>query len=92
MIIDTDSLRTLCTDETIIVCAFCKGEYENGFTTYAVTLGDSVIVVKNVPCLMCNQCGEVSYIGSVYNRLEQIIGALRDSVTEVAIIKYTAVA
>jgi YgiT-type zinc finger domain-containing protein len=73
-----------------MICTFCKGQYENGFTAFVAKLDDSVIVVKNVPCLICDQCGEVSYIGKVYNRLEQIIDALMDSITEVAIVKYTA--
>ena len=75
-----------------MVCAFCKGLYNDGFSTYVATLDDSVIIVKNVPCLICEQCGDVSYIGTVYSRLEQIVDALRDSITEVAVVKYTAVA
>ena len=75
-----------------MICAFCKGQYENGFTVYVAALDDSVIVIKNVPCLICDQCGEVSYIGTVYARLEQIIDTLRDAITEIAIVKYTVAA
>jgi YgiT-type zinc finger domain-containing protein len=75
-----------------MTCAYCRGNYENGFTTYMSDMGNCVIIVKNVPCLICDQCGEVSYHGAVYERLEQIVGMLRDSATEVAIIKYSEAA
>ena len=75
-----------------MICTFCKGKYENEFTAYVAALDDSVIVIKNVPCLICDQCGEVSYTGTVYARLEQIIDALRDVITEIAIVKYTVAA
>jgi YgiT-type zinc finger domain-containing protein len=75
-----------------VICAFCKGKYENGLTAYVTTLIDSIIVIKNVPCLMCDQCGEVSYIGTVYSRLEQIVVSLENSITEVAVVRYTPAA
>ena len=70
-------------------CYFCKGNLENGYTSHISEIGESVIFIKNVPCLKCDQCSEVSYIGGVYERLEQIVDALRDSVTEIAVIKYS---
>ena len=70
-------------------CYFCKGCLENGFTSHVSEIGESVIFVKNIPCLKCDQCGEISYIGSVYERLEQIVDDLRDSVTEIAVVRYS---
>ena len=70
-------------------CYFCKGSLENGFTSHVSEIGESVIFIKNIPCLKCDQCGEVSYIGSVYERIEQIVDSLRSSVTEAAIVKYS---
>ncbi len=70
-------------------CFFCKGPMENGFTTYTADLGTCVVIIRNVPCHRCAQCGEVSFSLDVGERLEQITEALKDSVTEVAIIKYT---
>ncbi len=72
-----------------MTCFSCKGEIINGVTTFMIEKNGCVIAVKNVPCLKCEQCGEVSYTGTVYERLEQIIDTLRDSMTEVAIVKYT---
>jgi len=75
-----------------MTCFFCKGGYVEGFTTHTVENNDRVIIVKNVPCLKCDQCGETSYLGGVYERLEKIIDSLGYSLAEVAIIKYSDVA
>jgi YgiT-type zinc finger domain-containing protein len=68
---------------------FCKGNMTDGYATEVTDLGTCVIIIRNVPCHKCTQCGEVSYTLDVAERLEQIVDALRDSVTEVAIVKYS---
>ena len=70
-------------------CFFCTGTMVDGLTTDMTDLGSCVIIIRNVPCHKCTQCGEVSYTLDVSERLEQIVDSLRDSVTEVAILKYT---
>ena len=70
-------------------CFFCKGIMVDSLTTDVTDLGSCVIIIRNVPCHKCAQCGEVSYTLDVSERLEQIVDSLRDSVTEVAILKYT---
>ena len=46
-------------------------------TTHVVELGDSVIVIRHVPCYRCEKCGEVVFTGSVVERLEQITAQLK---------------
>jgi len=75
-----------------MACFFCKGSMEKSITTYFSDLGSCIVVVKAVPCHKCTQCGEVAYSLDVGERLEQIIGNLRDSLTEVAIVSYSGVA
>ena len=72
-----------------MTCALCKGIYQNGYTTFVAKINDSVIIIKNVPCIKCDQCGEVSYKGDVYERIEQIVEKQKNYMSEVAIIKYT---
>jgi hypothetical protein len=45
--------------------------------------------VRNVPCLKCDQCGEVAYIGTVVKQLEKIINSMKTVLTEVAIVNYS---
>jgi len=74
------------------MCFFCKGTLEEGFTTHTAEIGESIVIIKGVPCLKCDQCGEVSYTGVVYKRLESIIDTLQDNQMEVVITKYPKVA
>ena len=53
---------------------FCKGgNVVDSTTTHAIDYKDSIIIIRNVPCLKCDQCGETYYneirsgIGSDYS-------------------------
>ncbi len=38
-------------------CFFCKSDMENGFTTHVAELEKCIVIIKNVPCMKCDQCG-----------------------------------
>lgn len=40
------------------VCALCGGTRSPGRTTFSADLGDGVVVVRQVPATVCDQCGE----------------------------------
>ena len=61
-------------------------------TTDVTDLESSVIIIRGVPCHKCVQCGEVSFTLDVGERLEQIVDALRGSLTEIAIVQYSDMA
>ena len=73
-----------------MTCFMCKGDMKDGFTTYMEDLGTCIVIIKNVPCKKCSQCGEVSYSGTVVKQIERIIDNLKNSLTEVAIVNYSA--
>ena len=71
-------------------CFFCKGELEFTTTKFIVDLGDLVVIVKNVPAMVCRQCGEKSFDDETMERLEKIVDTVRNSfIREVAIVEYT---
>jgi len=70
-------------------CFMCKGRTDNDMTTFMVDIDNCIIIVKNVPSQVCGQCGEVSYSDGVARRLETIVGSLRPSMTEIAVVNYT---
>ena len=72
-----------------MTCFYCKGDLTDSTTTYMEDLGNCIVVIKNVPCNKCSQCGEVSYSGTVVRQIEKIISTLQNSLTEVAIINYS---
>ena len=71
-----------------MTCFICKGKTQEMKKTYVATLEECVIIVKNVPAMVCNQCGEVYYTDEVAERLEQIVRKLQQFVKEVAIVEY----
>lgn len=54
-------------------CFYCKGNMVDDFSNYMVDLDGHFIIIRNVPCHKCSQCGEVSYNGEVVARIEEII-------------------
>lgn len=76
-----------------MTCFFCKGQTEERLTKYIVDLGNVVVIVKNVPARVCQQCGEVTFSDAVVAKLERIVGMVRQSIiSEVAIFEYKDVA
>ena len=71
-----------------MMCFYCKGDTESKFKTHAATLDQCVIIVKNVPALVCKQCGEVYFSDDVMKNLEAIIDQLDSIIKEVAIVDY----
>lgn len=59
-------------------------------TTHVVELGDSVIVIRRVPCYRCAKCGEIVFTGNVVERLEQITSQVKESLKEVNVVNYSA--
>lgn len=55
------------------MCMYCK----NSTTTHVVNYNNCTIIIKNVPCLECTQCGEKYYIDEVAEHLEDIVICLR---------------
>lgn len=72
-----------------MTCFLCKGDTEQRFKTHAITLDKCVIIIKNVPALICKQCGEVYFADDVMQKLEAIVDKLESIIKEVAIVDYT---
>ena len=66
----------------------CKGDMINKNTNYILDLDGSIIIIKNVPSFVCNQCGEVFYENDVMKRIEKIIYLFKNALTEIAIVNY----
>ncbi len=71
-----------------MVCFVCKGQTVHKQTNFLIDLGGSIIIVKNVPSLVCNQCGEVSYEDCVAHNLERIVDKLRGTEAEITVASY----
>ena len=69
-------------------CFFCKGDMTQQLTAYMAELENCIVVVKNVPTLVCRQCGEKAYTDEVAAVLESIVSKAKDLLTEVAVVNY----
>lgn len=71
-------------------CFYCKGRTVETTTKFIVDLGNCVVIVKNVPARVCQQCGEASFSDDVAKRLERIVDAVKKGImSEVAIVEYS---
>ena len=74
-------------------CFSCKfGDMQETTTTYTVSFEQCVIVIRNVPCLKCDQCGEELFSSSTLEKIEHIVELARKLSSEVSIIDYGNVA
>ena len=71
-------------------CYMCKGgSMVMSTTNHVVSLDNGcIIIIKNVPCEKCSQCGEVWYSGDVAEQLEKIVEKMESTLTEIAVINY----
>lgn len=71
-------------------CFFCRGNMQDDFSNYMADLNGRFVIIKNVPCHKCSQCGEVSYSGEVTEKIERIIEKLKNALTEIAVVDFAA--
>ena len=72
-----------------MTCFVCRGQLENKLTNFIADLGNTIIIVKDVPSQVCTQCGEVSYSDEVTKRLEQIVNSMQGQNMEIAVTHYS---
>ncbi len=75
-----------------MTCFSCKGNMEQATTTYMTEYNNCYIIIKNVPCKKCTQCGEEFINGVALENIEKILEKLKDALTEIAVIDYNTAA
>ncbi len=58
-------------------CALCGAYKKAGKTIFTVAVGDGILVVRDVPVLVCGQCGEDWIDDKIAARLEKIVNEAR---------------
>lgn len=53
-------------------CYFCKGDVISEEVTIDYRWGDDLLVIKDVPAGVCQQCGEKYLSADVYKELENL--------------------
>ncbi len=75
------------------MCFYCKGKMVDSMTVFTVELSQNcLLIVKNVPCRECAQCGEIEYTDETMQKLEQIVASARMLMQEIAVVDFRTAA
>ena len=74
-------------------CLCCQSEKLSSMTKpYFYAAGDNYIIIENVPCTLCESCGEVFCSTNVLERVEEIIEQIGQKISKVYIMDYNMAA
>lgn len=74
------------------MCNACFEDNKNKtFTTFTVEYNGCTIVVRNVPCLECQLCGEITFTDNVSAQLERIVDSAKTGLQDISVIDYSKV-
>ena len=74
------------------MCNSCFSEVKSKTTTtFTVEHKGCIIVIKNVPCLECQICGETTFSDAISLQLENLVAVAKSMPQDVAIIDYAKV-
>lgn len=54
-------------------CSCCNGKLLQGKTDFMVNMGNEIVVIKNVPALICDSCGEKYFSADVSRRIDIVM-------------------
>lgn len=70
-------------------CTNCKTEeMQESVNSYFAQLSECYVIIENVPCYKCAQCGEVYYNIAVLERIDDILETMENITSKVQIIDY----
>ncbi len=74
-------------------CLVCKSDTVVGSTTtYFAHLENCYVIIENVPCLKCSQCGEEVFATSVMEKIEEILKRVQTIASKIFIMDYSQAA
>ena len=74
------------------MCMYCKCKTTVSSLTTHVVNYKNCIIIKNVPCEECAQCGERYYSDEVAEQIESLVNTAKQLMQEIAIIDYSKAA
>ena len=54
-------------------CALCNGKLEEGTTEFMARASGEVVIINNVPALVCEQCGEAYYSLETSRKIDAVM-------------------
>lgn len=74
-------------------CLSCKmEEMEEAKNSYFAQLNNCYVIIENVPCYKCKQCGEVYYKASVLEKIDMLLEKIENVASKIFIMDYNQAA
>ena len=54
-------------------CCHCAGKMREGRHDFMARVGDEIVVIRDVPALICDTCGEIEYTLEVSREIDVIM-------------------
>ena len=69
-------------------CPLCRGELRERSATIPFVVGDNVLVVRDAPAEVCEECGEPFLAGEATDIITGWLRGLHDMTAQVSIVTY----
>lgn len=74
-------------------CVCCRyGSMVDSVAPYFANIGNRYIIIENVPCKKCEQCGEVVFSSSVMECVDEILERVSSFSTKICVTEYGSAA
>lgn len=60
-------------------CSFCKGRLIKGETEFIVRVGSKLLVIRDIPAYVCEECGEAYYTPDISRKIDRIMKRFHES-------------
>lgn len=67
------------------MCVYCGGTLKETTTDYVEKINNYVIVIRNVPCEKCAQCGEEYFSTVVAEKIDSILDSIQEISSEITV-------
>jgi YgiT-type zinc finger domain-containing protein len=54
-------------------CFCCNGKLRQDKTDFIVNMGNEIVIIKNVPALICDICGERYFSAEISRRIDKVM-------------------
>lgn len=70
-------------------CLTCKnGSMKPSSTAYFAQLKNCYVIIENVPCMKCEQCGEEFFTAPVLEKIDDMLDRLEQIASKIFIMDY----
>ena len=74
-------------------CSICNGgELIEAKNSYFAQLPNGYVIIENVPCFSCSQCGEVVYSIEIMEKIDELLEQIQNIASKIFIMDFAKAA